>query len=129
MPKTILMMLLVVVSGSAAAEWAQVGANETSTFYADPAGIRHADSPVKMWDLLDFRAAQSRPYGAPYWSQKTLREYDCKEQRTRKIDLLRYSENMGEGEVAYTDSDPGNWEPVHPSTVSRALWEFACAQR
>ena len=129
MPKIILMMLLVVVSGSAAAEWAQVGANETSTFYADPAGIRHADSPVKMWDLLDFRAAQSRPYGAPYLSQKTLQEYDCKEQRTRKIDLLRYSENMGGGEVAYTDSDLGKWEPVPAGAASRALWEFACGKR
>jgi len=124
-----LMMFLVVVSGSAAAEWAQVGANEISTFYADPAGIRNADNPVKMWDLLDFKAAQSRPYGAPYLSQKTLQEYDCKEQRTRKIDLLRYSENMGEGEVASTDSDPGKWEPVPPGTVSRALWEFVCGKR
>ncbi|MBI3527215.1 MAG: hypothetical protein HY067_04530 [Betaproteobacteria bacterium] len=129
MRRTILMMLLLVVSGGAAAEWVQVGGNESSTSYADPATIRKTGDMVKMWNLLDFKTAQARPYGTPYLSQKTQQEYDCKEGRARIIDLLRYSENMGTGEITSSESDSGKWEPVPPGTVSEALWELACDKR
>lgn len=129
MRKTILLMLLVAVSSSAAAEWVQVGGNEISTVYADPATILKTGNMVKMWDLADFKSVQARPYGTPYRSQKAQQEYDCKEQRTRIIDLLRYAENMGTGDVANTDSDPEKWEPVRPGTANAPLWDFACGTR
>lgn len=129
MRQAILIVLLAMVSSSVAAEWVEVGRNEISTFYADPATIRKTGNMVKMWDLLDFKAVQARPYGTPYLSQKTQQEYDCKEEQTQIIDLLRYAENMGKGEVASTDSDSGKREPVRPGTASAALWEFACGKR
>jgi hypothetical protein len=84
---------------------------------------------VKMWDLLDFKAVQARPYGTPYMSQKTRQEYDCKEERARILDVLRYSENMGRGEVARADSDPDEWKSVRPGSMAAVLREFACGNR
>jgi len=123
------MMLLAVVSSSAAAEWIEVGDERIVTSYADPASIRRAGNLAKMWDLLDFKAVQARPYGTPYRSQKTQQEYDCKEERARTIQLLRYSDNMAGGEEVYAASDPDEWKPVSPGSTTERLLNFACGKR
>ncbi len=79
--------------------------------------------------LLDFKSAQSRPYGTPYLSQKTQQEYDCNEGRARTIDLRSYSANMGKGEETYSEAEPGKWEAVAPGTAGAALLELACGKR
>ena len=129
MRKSILAMLLVAASGSAGAEWTQVGTSDTSTVYADPATISKDGNIAKMWHLLDFKTVQSRPYGLPYWSQKTKQEYDCTEARERTLEFHHYSENMGNGDVTHTDSEPGDWKPVLPGTPGAARRELACGKR
>ena len=129
MGKAVLLVLLAVASSRAAAEWVEVGGNESATAYADPATIERAGSLVKMWDLLDFKVVQARPYGTPYRSQKTRQEFDCKEARSRALDVLRYSENMGGGEEARADADSDEWKSFRPGSTSAVLREFACRNR
>jgi hypothetical protein len=117
------------VSRSATAEWVKVGDEEIVTSYADPATVRMAGNIATMWDMLDFKAAQARPYGVPYMSQKTQQEYDCKEQRARKINLLRYSDSMAGGEEVNADPDPSEWKPVSPGSTNERLLKFACEKR
>ena len=52
--KAILMALLAVVSGNAAAEWVDLGSNGSATAYADPSASSKAINIVKMWHMLDF---------------------------------------------------------------------------
>jgi len=129
MGKALLMGLLAVVSSSAVAEWVEIGGNESATAYADRATIEKAGNLVKMWDLLDFKVVQARPYGTPYRSQKTRQEYDCKEARARILDVLRYAENMGGGEEAPADSDPDEWKPARPGSTLAMLRAFACGNQ
>lgn len=124
-----LTLLLAVVSGTAAAEWAEIGASEIATTYADPAAVQKAGDLAKMWDLLDFKAVQSRPYGTPYMSQKTRQEYDCRDPRVRILDVLRYAENMGKGEEVRIDADPEEWKPVPAGSTAATLREVACGKR
>jgi hypothetical protein len=126
MREAILMLLLAIASSSAVADWVEVSHDETSVTYADPATIGRAGDVVKMWTLLDFKAPQARPYATPYISQKTLHEYDCKEQRARIVQFLRYSENMGGGEVVPTDSAPEEWKPVVTGSIVEKLRGVAC---
>ncbi len=129
MGKALLMGLLAVVSSSAVAKWVEIGGNESATAYADLATIEKAGNLVKMWDLLDFKVVQARPYGTPYRSQKSRQEYDCKEERARILDVLRYAENMGGGEEARADSDPDEWKPARPGSTLAMLRAFACGNR
>ena len=129
MGKALLMGLLAVVSSSAVAEWVEIGGNESATAYADRTTIEKAGNLVKMWDLLDFKAVQARPYGKPYRSQKTRQEYDCKDDRARILHVLRYAENMGGGEEARADSDPDEWKPARPGSTLAMLRAFACANQ
>lgn len=129
MRRSILSLLLLVVSAGAAAEWAEVGADQIGTSYADPVTLTKAGDIVKMRDLVDFKAVQSRPYGTPFLSQRRLQEHDCGNRRSRVVELLRYSENMGQGDEAPVDVDPEKWEPVAPGTAGEVLWTFACGKR
>lgn len=124
MRKTILMMLLAVLSTNAAAEWVEVGGNEAITTYADPATISKAGDMVRMWSLGDRKTPHDR-----YMSFREQYEYDCKEERVRRLDTFFHSGNMGAGAVVYANSDPLNWRPVGPGTVAGSLWIFACSKR
>jgi hypothetical protein len=129
MRKFILAMLLVATSGSAGAEWTQVGASDASIVYADLATISKSGNIAKMWHLLTFNTVQSRPYGLPYWSQKMRQEYDCAGARERTLEFLHYSENMGQGDVTHSDAEPGDWKPVLPGTPGAVRLELACSKR
>ncbi len=121
-------LLLAVVSGNAAAEWVQVGSNATTTAYADPATIRRAGDTVKMWDLLDFKAALEI-HKKQYLSQKSQTEHDCKEEQSRILYVTAHSENMGAGVVVNSESGPGKWLPISPGSIRQSLWDFACRKR
>ena len=126
MNKAVLMMLLASVCSRADAQWVSVSGDDIATAYADPATIRREADMVKMWDLLDFKAAQARPYGTPYLSQKAQHEFDCREERVRVIHLLRYSENMAGGEESDSDADAGEWKRVSTGSTNEKLLKLAC---
>ena len=131
MRKIILMMLLAGVSSSAAAEWFQVDKSNTFTVYADAATIRRSGNMVKMWNLLDFKTAEKNLVtpSKPYLSERTQQEYDCNDERYRLLYLSHHSENMGNGEVVFADSDPSNWSPVPPQSIVEILWKLACGKQ
>ena len=128
MRKAILMMLLAVASSSAAAEWVEIGSNETATVYADPATMRRAGNTVKLWELYVAKTAQLIANKA-YMSAKLLREYDCKGERSRTLYASFHPEDMGRGEMIYGTSDPTRWEPVTTPEIANAIqWKLACGK-
>lgn len=126
MRRAALITLLAVASSGAAAQWVEVGSNDNTTIYADPATIRKAGDLVKMWHLIDYTKARGIDGLKPYMSARALDEYDCKLARTRMLSIAVHSGNMGEGEVLGTSTDPGKWQPVLPDSLVETLWAFAC---
>ncbi len=129
MRNAILLMMLAVVSGSAAAEWVEVGGNELITSYADPTTIHSNGSMVKMWTLFDLKTARISSVGKPYLSSKSEDEFDCKKKRRRTLSFSWHAGNMGEGEIVASNANPDEWAPVALRTVREALWKMACAKR
>ena len=131
MRNAILMMLLAVVSSSAAAEWVEVGSDETATVYADTATIRKARNRVKMWSLFDYKTVRvpDKPL-QPYLSMRGQSEYDCKKQRSRGLSVSFHPGHMARGDVTliHTNASPDNWRPVPPGSVIEALWKVACGK-
>lgn len=126
MRKAISAMLLGLVSISAMADWVEVGGNEATAAYADPATIRRAGNLVKMWHLLDYAKARGFEGIKPYMSVMMQDEYDCEQARTRTLSLSIHSGNMGEGLMLAINAEPGKWRPVSPDTLVEILREFAC---
>ena len=120
-------VVLLLLSTPAWAEWTLVGDSDASDIYADLATIRKQGDMVKMWSLYDLKTA--RPFaGTPYLSSKDQDEYDCQRQRTRFLSYSVHSGNMGSGRIIYSDAEPGKWTALPAGSVVEALWKTACDQ-
>ena len=111
------------------AEWMPVNtSDEESTLYVDLDTIRRKGDLVKMWELLDYKTAQSVE-GVSHLSVKAQLEFDCAEERSRLLAFLQYSGNMGRGKVVLTSSNEAKWAPVPPDTIGLRLWTVACSKK
>ncbi len=131
MRKTIVMMLLAVLCSCATAKWVYLGKDFTSTTYFDSDSIGKTGNMMEMRNLIDFNTAQIDPADPRkrYLSQKAHHEFDCKEERARILDFSWHFENMGKGEVGFSGSSPGKWEPLRHGSVVEALWKVACSKQ
>jgi len=128
MYKAILMMLLIVVSGSAMAGWIEVAKDKEETFtaYADPTTIRKTNNIVRMWVLIDYKAIQVNA-SEPYMSKLGVREYDCKEKQNMAPIKTLHSMNMGVGKYIGIIGSR-SWLPVPPDTITELFWKLACGK-
>ena len=127
MPKSILMLLLAIVSSGAVAEWFNISTDESgSSIYADPATIQKMGNRVKMWVLFDYRKARLDAVDR-IMSIKKHEEYDCKETQIRLLYISKHSGRFTEGNVIYLNDIPYNeWMPVVPGSILEDLWRYAC---
>jgi hypothetical protein len=127
----LIIIFLVLNSGPAIAEWAEIGFSKSYggyTIYADPSTIRHRSGLVKMGALYNYRTVQTDA-GLSYLSRRTQQQYDCAEARYRFLSETYFSGNMGSGDEVYTNSYERKWEPVAPASVGQALWKLACGKK
>jgi len=130
MRKTILMLLLVMVSRSAMAEWFLIDGNESQKAYADPSTIIKTGNMIKMWSMIDLKETATLSDGKPFLSWKSQYEFDCKEKQSRILAASMHSKNMGEGEVTNNlDFESPQWEAVPPDSEGEILRKFACRGR
>ena len=126
MRKAILMMLLAIVSSSAAADWVEVYPHDQNfTNYADPATISKAGDIVTMRSMADRKERPSDKYG----SVKFLIEYDCKKERYRMLDTSYHSGNMGKGAENHEKNVRPYWKSVRRTGIFEAKWMVACGKR
>ena len=122
-----LITLLVLSSGPAYAEWVSIGANNQRgrTVYTDPDTIHLKGDVVTMWSLIDYKTIQ-RKGSTSYLSYKVQTEYDCAEERIRKLASTFFSGNMGSGDVVYSITKEGKWQQVEPGSLGQSEWDVAC---
>ena len=131
MRTAILLMLLAVVSTSAAVEWPVwdvVDNNEATIIYADTTTIRNTGNVAQMWNLFDFKTGKVLSGVKETLSFKKEQEYDCNNQRARTLYISWHSGHMGGGEIIGSDSNPGSWRPVLLGTSLERLWKIACGK-
>jgi hypothetical protein len=124
-----LIILLLLSSGPAYAEWVKVDTIEISnaTVYAeDPSTIHREGNLVKMWALFDYKTTR-RVHGGPWaLSSKNQYEYECAEKRQRLLANMWFSGQMGSGEIVHRFADAQPWQPVLPEGPEHSLWSAAC---
>lgn len=125
MSKIILILLLSVVSHSALAGWTEIDNNDDFTVYADFSSIRKFNNTARMWSLYDYKAVPQSD-GLAYMSARFQYEFDCQKNQARMRAFSLHAENMGGGEVVYSDSKIGKWEQVVPGSVNEARWQSIC---
>jgi hypothetical protein len=124
-----LIMLLMLNSVPAYAEWVKIGTSESLggyTVYVDPNTIRRNGDLVKVWALTDYTTIQTVA-DLSFLSSKAQSEFDCAEERQRELAVTWFSGSMGNGNGVWTNFDETTWRPVAPGSVGQGLWDFACA--
>jgi hypothetical protein len=122
--KKTLLLALLLVTGSAWAEWLKVGSSTEDTFYFDSSTIRVEGDKRKVWELVDYKERDK--YGA--FSARMRNEYDCK----REVQILSatlHSKSMAAGKTLsneqYTTED---WSDVPPATSALTVLKIVCAK-
>ena len=128
MKKLLLTMLMLMVTTTASAEWTISGFSDSFIQYVDRATIRRNGNFVKMWNLRDYMAMQTIA-DVSYFSSKRQLEYDCKEERSRRLAVSFFSGRMGNGNVVLNDNEPDKWGPIQPESIGEALWKVACGKK
>lgn len=128
MCKVILMMVLVVMSSSAMAEWVEVSSFPGGwiIFYADPSTSRASKNgnKVEIWSLTNINGGVGK---GERLSEKSLFQFDCKEKKSRIIKFDSYEGRMGTGNIiSKWENQNSQWEIVEPRTTRGELLKFAC---
>ncbi len=109
--------------------WVKVGSDSSDATYANPSTIRRNGVMVKMWDIIDFKKAQSIDKAVkPYKSTMSYSEYDCEEKRLRRLSSSWRSDAMGKGNVVFSNHDPSEWIAIPPNSRGERLWSVACGK-
>ena len=124
--KKTLLLALMLVTGSAWAEWISVGSSDTVATYIDPATIRKDGNLRKVWTIQDLK--QRSPRGD--MSRRARNEYDCKSERYRVLALSTHSEPMTSGNTLtnYDLENSAAWLQIPPGSPSEIVLKIVCAK-
>jgi hypothetical protein len=131
MKKILFVLLALVVSQSAMAEWVDIGEGASGKSYYDPKRIEpYFGGYQSIWGLHDYDITQERKdIKAPYRSEVFRWNVDCQRKEFRAIAGFWYSENMGKGKLVDSESKTGSSESAPPNSVAEALVNLACAKK
>lgn len=137
MIRFILFLMVAVFSGSALAEWTQIGDETAKTVGVDTGrgiktfvnkeGIDKVGDRVVMWTLRDYESPVKVKH-KNHFSSKSLEEYDCKNMEYKTLSLYWYSKHQAEGVIVYSELAHGNPQPIIPNSIAHASWKIACGK-
>jgi hypothetical protein len=124
-----LAIALISGSGFAQAQWNEVSKAKNGDVWKMETGTaRRAGDSARVWVMITHPLPITYP--APYShsgvrSFRTLVQFDCKEQRARRLEASYFSQPNGEGRVLGT-SENDDWFNVPPDTPDADLMRAAC---
>jgi hypothetical protein len=123
--KKLFLVCLMMLAGSAWAEWVLYTETQTATFYYDAATISNDGSMRRrVWQLTDLRMRHKDGE----MSRRSRIEYDCKQESYRLLTFSAHSEPMAGGTVLKTEGEENNLKPIPPNTVLEMTLNIACAK-
>ena len=129
MNKLLLILTLTIISSNVLADWTLVQTGKESDEYVDTATIRISGNLAKMWSLTNIskNIKNIRP-GEKAFAVKTVREYDCKEHKSRALFVAWYNDYMGTGGIERSSESPDSkWKEVTPG-IRESYWKIACGK-
>ncbi|MCE2871785.1 MAG: hypothetical protein LW714_10315 [Oxalobacteraceae bacterium] len=122
MNKAYLLMISLLASASAQAEWTHFYETRLTNFYVDNASIQPVDGKLQVWILGNSKARK----GSGEISFKSLQQFDCKEKMNRGIAYATFSEEMAAGDKLNETDVPSSWTLVLSGTAEQTLFKQLC---
>ena len=122
--KTLLLALLL-VTGSAWADWVQVAEREDMVLYIDPETIRKDGDLRRVWQIQNYKQRDKNGE----MSSRVRIEYDCKQERYRMLSLNTRSGPMASGTSLFqSSSEDIQWRDIPPGNLVEIVLKIVCAK-
>ena len=122
--KKLFIVFVMLLAGSAWAEWVMVGESEEAHSFYYPTTIRKEGNMRRVWQLSNLKRR-----GVDGEMSRRLRvEYDCKQERYQLLDVSEHSEPMASGKLLSAEIGSGRWTGAAPGTSSMSILEIVCAK-
>lgn len=123
--KKLLLVGLMLLAGSAWAEWVKDNESEEAQFFYDPDTIRKDGNMRRVWRLQNLK--QRGQYSE--MSRRMRMEYDCINERSRILADSFHSEPMAGGKTLHSDdADDIIWREIPPGTIAAAMLKIVCSK-
>lgn len=125
-----LVLIALLAPAIAHAEWVRLtsASGGEVTVYVDPATIKRNGGVVEFAALYDYASVRTLS-GAPFQSATIRNEIDCKQKKSRTLDVSSHSEPMAGGHVVSTSTGYEPWARIAPKTILSAAFDFVCKKK
>ena len=122
--KKLILITLLIFSSPSYAEWTAVTkTSDGYNFYVDFDTIRVVDGYLYFWYLSDF----PEPFEGDL-SVITYVQSDCKLFRSKRLQFIYHTENMGGGRAQPEEPIEKGWQYPPPDTVMAVVLEEVCSR-
>lgn len=123
--RTLSLALMAAISFSAMADgpWESVGTTDDgTTYYLETPSLVKTTQGGRVWTMASLTAPKDG-----FLSAKTLFEFNCKNHKHHIIDMVFYSQPMGQGDQIKNIVIPkAVWVATDPNSTEGAYLEIAC---
>lgn len=123
--KTIGVLLLMNLAGTASAAWVKLSQNEIGdNFYYDTTTISKTDIRT-IWILINYgKPDKSRVQEIQ--SVKYLMQANCSDKSTRELMSYSYSRSNGEGKPVVSSDAGGKWQSLQRNSPEEDFYNLLC---
>jgi hypothetical protein len=123
-----LVLLGLLASGRAQADWTKFDSVEAGTYYLDLDTVKKSGYIRSFWSILDYRLPQKTSRGMHYQSTRTHMEIDCRQKTVHILSFSMHAGPMLTGEVIDTQGIMRDWQSIPPDTPLEKLHRAVCAR-
>lgn len=123
-----LVLLGLLASGRAQADWTKFDSVETGTYYLDIDTVKKSGYNRSFWSILDYRLPQKTSRGMHYQSTRTHMEIDCRQKTVHILSFSMHAGPMLAGEVIDTQGIMRDWQSIPPDTPLEKLHRMVCSR-
>lgn len=130
MKKTLLALLLSMLTMAAHAEWTRIEqpSKEFVLYVENDTLVKPDADSAKLWHLIDYATPQSLD-GRSFRSIKARDEYDCTRGMRRDLMHLWHQENMADGTMLKAAYKPGSWTAPAAGSIEEVLMRQVCPKK
>ena len=123
-----LVLLGLLATGRAQADWTKFDSVETGTYYLDLDTVKKSGYIRSFWSILDYRLPQKTSRGMHYQSTRTHMEIDCRQKTVHILSFSMHAGPMLAGEVIDTQGIMRDWQSIPPDTPLEKLHRAVCGR-
>ena len=124
----LLLSVALTCSGTAFAEWQEIGKTDAFTLYVDTATVQKQGDKAQVVSMLDFKKPGQNPKTKENANSIIgLNEFDCSAVKYRPIEFKVFAGNMGKGKVVEDQKTPDSpYETIENGSWPVGVYNVAC---